>query len=118
MSVRFLADADLNRAIIAGILRVEPSLDFRTAQSANLRRLKDTQVLALAAEEGRVLVSHAFGTMPRHFRGYREAGRQSGGVVLIPQTLDIGTAIEELHMIWVASDAEEWRDRLEWLPLW
>ena len=36
---------------------------------------------------------------------------------LIPQNLDIGTAIEELLLIWLASEASEWADRLEWLPL-
>jgi hypothetical protein len=36
---------------------------------------------------------------------------------LVPQTLDIGTAIEELLLIWLASDASEWENRLEWLPL-
>jgi len=50
MKVRFLADADLNKAIVTGVLRREPALDFLTAQSAGLRGLKDPAVLALAAE--------------------------------------------------------------------
>jgi hypothetical protein len=28
VKVRFLADADLNKAIVIGVLRQEPSLDF------------------------------------------------------------------------------------------
>lgn len=39
------------------------------------------------------------------------------GVFLIPQSLDIGIAIEELLLIWLASEAFEWENRLEWLPL-
>ena len=50
MKVRFLADADLNRAIVNGAVRREPSLDFMTAQAARLRGLDDPEVLALAAE--------------------------------------------------------------------
>jgi len=34
VKVRFLADADLNRVIVSGVLRREPSLDFLTAQAA------------------------------------------------------------------------------------
>jgi hypothetical protein len=30
----------------------------------------------------------------------------------VPQELDVGTAIEELLLIWVATDAEEWRNHL------
>jgi hypothetical protein len=57
------------------------------------------------------------GTMPTHFRAFRNDGKHSAGVFLVPQTLDVGTAIDELLLIWLASEASEWEDRLEWLPL-
>jgi hypothetical protein len=117
VKVRFLADADLNQTIVAGILRREPAVDFQTAQSAGLRGLLDAEVLALAAADHRVLVSHDVGTIPVHFRAFRDAGRNSSGVFLIPQRLDVGTAIEELLLMWLASEAWEWENRLEWLPL-
>ena len=117
MKVRFLADADLNRAIVSGVLRREPSLDFLTAQAAGLRGMDDPEVLALAAKNQRVLVSHDVGTMPAHFRAFRNAGRRSSGVFLIQQSLDIGIAIDELLLIWMASEASEWENRLDWLPL-
>jgi hypothetical protein len=79
--------------------------------------MKDPEVLALAAGQKRVLVSHDVGTMPAHFRAFRNAGKHSAGVFLIPQTLDVGTAIEELLLVWIASEAMEWENRLEWLPL-
>ena len=53
VKVRFLADADLNRAIVSGVLRREPSLDFLTA-AANLRGMADHEVLELAAKQRRV----------------------------------------------------------------
>ena len=117
MKVRFLADADLNKTIVSGVLRREPSIDFLTAHAAGLRAMKDAEVLALAAGQQRVLVSHDVGTMSAHFRAFRNAGRHSAGVFLIAQTLDIGTVIEELLLIWLASEASEWENRLEWLPL-
>jgi len=106
--VRFLADADLNKAIVSGVLRREPSIDFLTAQAAGLRKMKDLEVLALAAGQQRVLVSHDVGTMPMHFRAFKSAGNSSPGVFLAAQTLDIGTAIEELLLVWLASKASEW----------
>jgi Domain of unknown function (DUF5615) len=84
VKVRFLADADLNRAIVTGVLRREPTLDFLTAQEAALRGMNDSAVLALAAERQRILVSHDAGTMPDHFRAFRDAGKRSSGVFLIP----------------------------------
>ena len=67
MKVRFLADADLNKAFVSGVLRREPSLDFLTAQAAGLRGMSDPEVLALAAENQRILVLHDVGTMPASF---------------------------------------------------
>ena len=117
MNVRYLADADFNKAILNGLLRREPSVDFQTALAADLGGKTDPDVLAIAAAGQRILVSHDVGTMPRHFRTFREAGRQSPGVFLVPQRFDIGSAIEELLLIWFASDAAEWENRLVWLPL-
>lgn len=117
MKIRFLADADLNKAIVSGILRHEPSIDFLTSQAAGLRGFKDAEVLALASEQQRVLVSHDVSTMPKHFRDFKKAGNRSPGVFLIPQSIEIGRAIDELVLIWLASEASEWENRLAWLPL-
>lgn len=117
MKVRFLADADLNRAIVSGLLRREPAIDFLTAGAAGVIGLADPEILALAAEQHRVIVSHDVGTMPAHFRDYRNAGKLSAGLFLIPQSLDIATGIDELLLIWLASESSEWENRLEWLPL-
>jgi hypothetical protein len=117
VKVRFLADADVNRAIVTGVLRREPAVDFLTAHAAGLRRMTDSEVLALAAEQGRVLASHDVGTMPAHFRTFRNAGRYSPGVFLVPQSLNLATAIDELLIIWLTSEASEWENRLVWLPL-
>jgi hypothetical protein len=62
-------------------------------------------------------MSHDAGTMPSHFHAFQNAGKQSSGVFLIHQKLDVGTAVDELLLIWIASEASEWENRLEWLPL-
>lgn len=112
MKVRFLADADLDRAIVRGVLRREPSLDFLTAHVAGLRGLSDREVLTLAAERQRVLVSHDVGTMPAHFRTFRNAEKHNPGVFLISQRVEVGVAIDELVLIWTASEASDWQNRL------
>jgi hypothetical protein len=116
VKVRFLADADLNRAIIIGVLRREPSVDFLTAHAAGLHSKTDPEVLALAGVQEQVLVSHDAGTLPAHFRAFRKEGKQSAGAFLVPQSLDIGAAIEELLLVWLASEGWEWENRWEWLP--
>src|SRR6266516_2514024 len=97
--IRFLADADLNERIVAGCLRREPTMDFRTAYEANLEGVPDPKVLVLASEQDRILVSHDFQTMPRHFGDFLQTRGSSPGVLLVPQYLTIGEAIEELVLI-------------------
>jgi hypothetical protein len=54
--------------------------------------------------------------MPGHFARF-SAGVRSPGVILLREAIPISTAIEELALIWNASEAEEWVDRLVWIPL-
>jgi len=51
VKVRFLADADLNQAIVSGAVRREPSLDFLTARAGRLRGMGDSEVQAVAADQ-------------------------------------------------------------------
>ena len=116
MKLRFLADADLNHDVVKGVLRREPGIDFRAAAGAELRGLSDIEVLTFAASEGRVLVSHDRKTMPRAFAEFVRTTR-SPGVFILSQKVDHLAAIEALLLVWAASDAEEWTNRICALPL-
>ena len=89
---------------------------MRTAADAALAGLKDPEVLRIAADSARILVSQDRRTMPTHFARFT-AGAQSPGVILLREGISISTAIEELILIWSASEAEEWKGRLVWIPL-
>lgn len=116
MRVRFQADADLKHAIVSATLRREPAIDFRSAVSADLGGRDDLEVLAIATQEGRVLVSHDSRTMPSHFAEFI-ANNTSPGVVIASQRLSVAVVVEELLLIWSASDPDEWLNRITHLPL-
>ena len=116
MIVRFQADADLNFMIVRKTLRREPGIDFQSATAAELAGVPDPEVLARAAREGRILVSHDESTMPQHFADFI-ATQDSAGVLIVSQELSLEVAVEELVLIWTASEAEEWINRISYLPL-
>lgn len=116
MKIRFQADADFNQIIVTATLRREPSIDFQTAHAAKLSGLEDEDVLALTAREGRLLVTHDRKTIPDHF-GKFITSQNSPGVLIVPQKLPIATAVDDLILIWSASEAEEWMNRIHALPL-
>jgi hypothetical protein len=90
-------------------------MDFQAGHEAGLEGLPDEQVLEIAAREGRILVSHDVSTMPVHFASFTSK-QDSPGVLLIPQSLPIRIAIEELALIWGASEVEEYANLITWLP--
>jgi predicted nuclease of predicted toxin-antitoxin system len=116
VKVRFQADADLNEDIVTGVRRRVPEIDFQTAHAANLHGLQDEIVLALAAQEGRVVVSHDLSTMPTAFGNFIQ-NNTSAGLIIITQHTPLAVAIEELILIWVASEAEEYENVVMKIPL-
>ena len=116
MKVRFLADENLDQNIVLGIMRRVPEIDFELPQWLIPVGMRDPDGLALAASLGRVLVAHDVRTMPRHF-GEFIASNMSAGVILVPTTIPIAHAIEELLLIWQLSESDEWTNLLRRLPL-
>ena len=116
MKVRFQADNDLNQNLVRAVRRHNLRIDFQTAPEANLHGLDDEAVLAFAANEGRVLVSHDLHTMPLHFAEFISK-QTSAGVILISQDLPLNQAVEELLLIWEASEAEDWVNSMLSIPL-
>lgn len=79
MKIRFQADADIDPDIRRGLLRREPLVDFRSADGIIPDGTLDPEVLHIAAEDDRVLVSGDLRTMSVHFRRFI-ARRESPGV--------------------------------------
>jgi hypothetical protein len=116
MPIRFQADADLNQIIVSAVVRRVAAIDFRTATTAGLTGLKDLEVLALAARDGRILVTHDQASMPLHFGEFVQSQR-SAGLLVVPQHLPLGEVADDLILIWTATQAEEWLDRVVFLPI-
>ncbi len=114
--VRYLADASLRDAIVTGRRRHEAAIDFLSAHEARLEGDPDPNVLAFATQENRILVTSDLRTMPRRFGDFLEANGQCAGVFLVKQRAPLADVIEALVMIWAASAAEEWKNRIVEIP--
>ncbi|MGA9773844.1 MAG: DUF5615 family PIN-like protein [Blastocatellia bacterium] len=115
MKPRFQADNDLDQRIVTAVKRLKPAIDFQTALALGLHRVPDWDVLALAAQEKRVLVSHDRRTLPDHFREFI-ASQTSPGVIIVSRKLSIAKAAEWLHLLWAATEAEEYTNIIYSLP--
>jgi hypothetical protein len=116
LKIQYLADENLRRAVVLGVRRREPTISFAEAFEVEASGKDDLAVLRIAVTEGRVLVSYDVRTMPRFFDEFIRLQR-SPGLVLIPQRLAMKIAIEELVLLWIASEAHEWENRICFLPV-
>ena len=110
--IAFLADENLKRKIISGLLRRNPSVDVVRAQDVGLSGVDDRVLLAMAARHNRVLLTHDVQTLV----GF-EAGRPMAGVIVLGRKLRVSEAVEELLLIAECSAPEEWADVVAYLPL-
>ena len=115
--VRYLFDENCNARILRGVCRRAPGLHVVTAQDAALGSGTDLAILAFAAEEGLIVVSHDVRTMTAHAATQLQAQQPMAGLILIPQAYPVGQAIDDLVLIAEVTTAEEWQGKMVFLPL-
>jgi Domain of unknown function (DUF5615) len=114
---RFLADNDLNDAIIVGVRRREPAAEFARLRDLGLATRSDPEVLDFAVRENWIVVSHDVNTMREAASARLASGLSMSGLLLAHQRTPVSPIIESLLLIWAASEAEEWAAQVEFLPL-
>lgn len=77
----------------------------------------DPRLLEWCEEQDCVLVTLDQSTMPAHLERHLASGRHSPGVVIVSKVASLQAAIADLMLILGASTPEDWRDRVEHLPL-
>jgi hypothetical protein len=110
-------DENFNNDILRGLLRRNPRLDLVRIQDAGLSGQNDETVLAWAAQQGRVLISHDVSTITAHAYARVAAGRNMPGVFEVPRAAAIAVVIEDLLLIAECSLPGEWEGQVRYLPL-
>lgn len=116
--MKLISDEDLNGAIVRGLFRRKPAIDLIRVQDVpEIFEQDDPLVLDWAAAEGRVLISHDENNMTRYALDRIADGFPMSGLMIVPQWLSIGRAIDELLLVEGASQEDEWIGKVLFLPL-
>ncbi len=115
--LRLASDENFNGDIVRGLLFRLPDLNLVRFQDIGLDGAIDPVVLAWAAENDRVLMTHDRATLPDFAYERVVAGEAMPGVFVINDRLPVGRAIEELVLVATCSEASEWVGRVLYLPL-
>jgi len=112
-----VADENFNNDILRGLLRLNPALDIVRIQDVGLVGVPDPSVLEWAAQEHRVLLTHDLNTIPRFAYERVNEGKRMPGVIAVNQSVPIRTAIEDILLLTVTSEREDWEGQIIYLPL-
>jgi hypothetical protein len=113
----FLADEDLRRSIVQAVRRIEPAIEITSVFGEGLSGTSDAELLQIAWDRHWLLISHDVNTMKSDAERRIATGGDIHGLFLIPQKTETKPAAESLVLIWGASEFEEWRNRIIYLPL-
>lgn len=115
--LRLLADENFNGDIIRGVLLRSPGLDLVRVQDVGLSGSPDDDVLAWAAENDRIILTHDRATMPDFAYERVAAGDPMPGAFVFNDRFPVGQAIGEILLLDECSEGVEWSDRVVHLPL-
>lgn len=116
--LRFLTDENFDSRILKGLKRRNPAIDAVCVQDVGLYRTEDPEVLAWAARERRVVLTHDVSTMTRYAYERVLAGKGMPGVFEVSSSPpSIGQIIEDLLLLAECSLEGEWEGQIVYLPL-
>jgi len=115
--LRLLADENLNNNIVRALRMREPALDIVRVQDVGLIGQDDPTILAWAARDGRIVVTHDAATMTRYAHDRARTGESMPGVVEVAVAAQLGVVIVDLLLVATASEEGEWEGQVLYVPL-
>jgi hypothetical protein len=115
--IKLLADENLDNTIVRGLLRRNSDIDIVRVQDIGLSGEDDPSVLAWAADEGRVLLTHDVATMTRYAYERLANNLAISGVIEIHTDTPVGKVIEEICIILECGVAADLEGQIYYLPL-
>lgn len=115
--VKFLTDEDFDQPIMSGLLLRHPNLDIVRVVDSGLAGASDDEVLAYAAQDQRLTLTHDIATMQRFAAERIAQGLPMSGVLEVPRRLSRYEVILQIELIAFSSLPGEHLNRIFFLPL-
>ena len=103
-----LSDENFNGDIIRGLFLRQPNLDLLRVQDVGLREVDDPAILAWAASNQRILLTHDRATMPDFAYDRLVRGEPMAGMFVVNDRMPIRQVLDELLLLIDCSEQAEW----------
>lgn len=114
---RLLTDENFNGTILRGLIRRLPNLDVVRVQDVGLMNADDPIILEWAANENRILLTHDVATITLYAYERINRGLYMAGVIEVISTAPIGQILEDLELLILCSEPDEYQNRIIFIPL-
>ena len=115
--MRFVTDENFNRKILDELCQRLPDLDVVRVQDVGLTSAPDPDVLAWAAQEGRILLTHDVQTLVNDAYERVKQGLPMPGVIRVSTTVSIGTVLYDLEVLIGAGTPEDFDNQVKHVPV-
>jgi predicted nuclease of predicted toxin-antitoxin system len=115
--LRLLIDENLNHHILRGLKSRIPQLDYVVVRQIGMSGYPDLELLHWAATQDRIIVTHDKKTMTKYANYCLKSGERMAGVIIIPNDLEIGRAVDDLQLLVECYSRSELTDKIEYVPL-
>lgn len=117
--IRYLLDENVDTIYRTELLKREPKMSIWKIGDPGTppRKATDPDILCWCEENSFILVTNNRKSMPRHLTDHLAKDRHVPGIFELNPDMGIGETIDELLLIWGASDVGEYRDLIVYLPL-
>jgi hypothetical protein len=109
--MRYLADENFDGRVINALRRRCPQMDILRVIDVGLSGADDEEILAWAASEGRIILTHDVTTMVGFAYELVDGGEPMPGLIEVSTQLRIQQVIEDLLLLEEVSLPGEWKDR-------
>ncbi|HEY0545863.1 MAG TPA: DUF5615 family PIN-like protein [Pyrinomonadaceae bacterium] len=112
-----MIDQDIDHDLLRGLIRRIPQLDAVTAFEIGMSEATDPELLTWAVRAGRIIITHDRKTMPAHAADLINEGEHIAGLRVVLRSLPLHQVIEDLELMIICSEHNEWVNVIRYLPL-
>ena len=115
--LRLLTDEDFDGRLTSALRARVPGLDLVRAQDVGLMHTPDPDILAWAAAESRIVLTHDRNTMTGFAATRVKAAQPMPGLFVVDRQASSGRTLSDLEALAAASEMDEWGDQIIFVPL-
>jgi hypothetical protein len=117
--INYLLDEHVEHGLRNGLRQREPEMTVWVIDDPHAPPIGalDPEILLWCEAHNFVLVTRNRRTMPAHLRNHIAAGHHIPGIFILNPKRSMGEMIEELVLIWLVAEPDQFTDQITHLPL-